>query len=80
MNSSLVERIKQSECGKVSSNNMGKGSSIGKNRRRVMCLNHPGGVCVQVIRIPAISVWTVCCMGNGDIASGSRYVCTFGMQ
>ena len=45
-----------------------------------MCLNHPGGVCVQVIRIPAISVWTVCCMGNGDIASGSRYVCTFGMQ
>ena len=32
----------------------------------------PGGVCVQVIALPALSVWAVACMDNGDILSGSR--------
>ena len=34
-----------------------------------------GGSCVQTICVPAISVWCVCVMSNGqDIACGSRYV------
>lgn len=33
-----------------------------------------GDTCEQVLQLPANSVWSVCCMSNGDIACGSRYV------
>ena len=31
-----------------------------------------GGECSQVITLPAQSVWTVSCLNNGDIVTGSR--------
>ena len=31
--------------------------------------------CVQVIHVPAVSVWSICCKElNGDIVAGSRCV------
>ena len=37
----------------------------------VLCVT--GGACVQVIKLPCISVWCVCRMEGGDLVTGSRY-------
>lgn len=31
-----------------------------------------GGECAQTITLPAQSVWSVACLNNGDIVTGSR--------
>ena len=40
----------------------------------LFCLNCQflDGSCVQTVRLPAVSVWSVSVMDNGDIVTGSR--------